>query len=343
MKLLEIYQKVESMISKVEFHLLWPNFRLYSFALYDEHEVQFSTFSQPLTPEFVGNTSITYHQEKIAIWNMHLSKVDDMNILASKIIHEMFHAFQQDNQEIKFPNEVDGLFYRYHINNLTIKHQENIMLAQLWNHWSMDLFKAFLQTRKNRELDFEKEVNYESKIEVVEGMAQFVELQALRQLSFDTFQQSMNVLIERVKSKASLLHIRHHSYDVGALILFLLEKAQMKINYDFDSQDTIYVGLSKQLISKKQKNVIDDEINQLVQEKEKENQEKVEEFIRDKEIKYVSFQIMGFDPLSSFIYDNYLYCSYVLFIDDFQTQQMLMGPIVAIIDNEFKGIGLIGE
>lgn len=59
------------------------------------------------TEEFLANTAICYQGRLIAIWC--LSEEMDLDILASKIIHEMFHAYQMECGESRFPEEVEAL------------------------------------------------------------------------------------------------------------------------------------------------------------------------------------------------------------------------------------------
>ena len=65
--------------------------------------------------ENVGMTSIEpieFEGKIIAIWRIDSIYIH-YNVLASKIVHEMFHAFQMSFSEKRFPNEFQGLFYHY--------------------------------------------------------------------------------------------------------------------------------------------------------------------------------------------------------------------------------------
>ena len=87
-------EEVAHRISALDFAQLWPGFHPYRFALYDEDTVFFNGTFFSRTADFVGNTAIVYQGEPIAIWN--LEEVPDINVLSAKIVHEMFHAFQQE-------------------------------------------------------------------------------------------------------------------------------------------------------------------------------------------------------------------------------------------------------
>ena len=105
--LMEIYSLVKEKIDSVVFEELWPCFKRYDFALYNASQVilNWQIFSK--TEEFLANTAICYQGRLIAIWC--LSEEMDLDILASKIIHEMFHAYQMECGESRFPEEVEAL------------------------------------------------------------------------------------------------------------------------------------------------------------------------------------------------------------------------------------------
>ena len=94
-KLDEMYFAVESYLSKINFDKLWKGFKPLKFALYNNDECFFDGKYIEKNENFLGNTSINYNGEMIAIWNV----MEDISpiILCSKIIHEMFHGFQYMN------------------------------------------------------------------------------------------------------------------------------------------------------------------------------------------------------------------------------------------------------
>ena len=130
MKLNEIYFEVEKLIKKVDFNNLWPGFKPFKFALYNETECFFDGEYVDRTDEFLANTAINYNGEMIAIWNM----IEEINpiILCSKIIHEMFHGYQKINKESRFPDEIEAIInYNYDEENLSYKLLENELIVEL--------------------------------------------------------------------------------------------------------------------------------------------------------------------------------------------------------------------
>ena len=63
------------------------------------------------------------------------------------------------------------------------------MLVELIDDFSQDKFDKFLRLRKYREKKFKEALNYETKIEVIEGMAEYIELKALKILNEDLYQE----------------------------------------------------------------------------------------------------------------------------------------------------------
>ena len=92
MRLDELYDQLSRTISALDFERIWPGFTPLKFALYDdEHCVLDGSYIEK-TDVFCANTSIVYQGEQIAIWNV--AEEIKPAILASKIVHEMFHGFQ---------------------------------------------------------------------------------------------------------------------------------------------------------------------------------------------------------------------------------------------------------
>jgi hypothetical protein len=108
MDLMTAYRETEKRLNSIDFSALWEGFERAEFALYNDSEVIFRGERLEKTDEFLANTTICFRGENIAIWM--LSEETDLDVLASKLAHEMFHAYQMDKREARFPNESDGVF-----------------------------------------------------------------------------------------------------------------------------------------------------------------------------------------------------------------------------------------
>lgn len=224
MNLAKVYFEVKRIVDRVDFSLLYRGFKPMKFALYNESECFFDGDYVEKTDQFIANTSIEYKGEMIAIWNM--DKEFDLDILASKIIHEMFHAFQMMNDEKRFPNEMEALIqYRYSVENLSIKLIENKLITELLTCFDEQKFSQLLQLRKRRLKHFPYEAMYEALIEQLEGSADYVERNALKQISLIKYEQNLNESIKKLNSPEKFFPIRIISYSIGGLFFDVLKKA----------------------------------------------------------------------------------------------------------------------
>lgn len=229
MELMEKYIKVKNLIDKVDFSHLWNDFKPIKFALYNDRKCVLDGEFIEKTDQFIGNTAIEFNDEVIAIWNLE-NEIDDI-ILASKIVHEMFHGFQMLNNDTRFANELDALYnYKYVNENLSIKIEENNLIKELLERFEKDKFNRLLGLRKYRFNKYKYEFLYESKVEQIEGTANYIELKVLKLLSNHLFNLKINRMINKIITPSNLLPIRIISYDIGALLLYILKEN----NIDFD-------------------------------------------------------------------------------------------------------------
>ena len=163
---------------------------------------------------------------------------EEMNsiVLTSKIIHEMFHGFQMMHNDSRFFDELDALYnYKYEEDNLNLKLKENHLLYHMSTQFDEELFGEFLQIRKYRFNTFRYAYHYESSIEQIEGTANFVELQCLKQLSAELFEKALSAMRERVINPSNLLPIRVICYDIGALMLYVMSENNIAFEDGFSS------------------------------------------------------------------------------------------------------------
>ena len=229
MNLKELYYEVKAHMETLDFDRLWAGFQPLKFALYTDVECFFDGSYIPKTDIFLANTSICYNGERIAIWKV--QEQMDTRILASKLVHEMFHGFQQLHKESRFPDEMDALYhYPYEEENLSLKAKENQILTQLVSRFDPTLFEAFLQLRSWRCRRFPYAFHYEASIEQIEGTANYVELICLKQLSLQLFEAKCRAMCQRILEPSNLLPIRIICYDIGSLLLLVI--AQNSIPFD---------------------------------------------------------------------------------------------------------------
>lgn len=234
MNLEDLYQQICNNIKKIKFDLIWKGFAPTKFALYNESECFFDGKYIEKTSDFVANTAIFYEGEYIAIWNV--MGTPNVTELTSKIVHEMFHAFQNANHWDICVNEVDALIhYKYDEENLSIKLRENRLLLDLYKSYDAEKVEIFARYRKYRQEKFTYEFQYESSIEKIEGSANYVEWQALKQLDSlkaDELVASMSVQLSDCEF---YFPIRVSNYYSGALFYAVRFAEQVKSLFEVNA------------------------------------------------------------------------------------------------------------
>lgn len=199
--LLEFIQDIESLLVQLKADDLWAGFKIYPYAIYDSSNYYLVTDSkitdlESLTPtiyrgktdeRFVGNTAIAYDERFIAIWDAKTTGEIKSEQLTAMIIHEMFHAFQSEKGEKRFPNELLGISYPLTVDYLMMRHRERSYLLKACTAENktlqLKLLAQFFQLRIQRQQHLGEYLDYEKAIESVEGTAVYVEFKALQKLT----------------------------------------------------------------------------------------------------------------------------------------------------------------
>lgn len=218
MSLETLYNKVSEAISSLDFARIWPGFGPLKFALYNDETCFFDGRYIEKTDEFCANTSICFHGEQIAIWMVQQEL--DLSVLTSKIVHEMFHGYQSVMGWDCWPNELEALYrYEYNAENLSLKRRENELLLALLGGEDASALQELLAHRKWRSLSFPFEFSYESKVEEIEGTANYVEWQVLKQLDEAKARELETSMRSLMTKPEYLFPIRISSYYAGALMI----------------------------------------------------------------------------------------------------------------------------
>jgi len=154
MNLEQIYNSIRNRIDSIDFTDLWEGFHPFRFALYNDTECYFDGRYIEKTEEFHANTSIVYNGENIAIW-MLKEEPEDIDLLAASIVHEMFHAFQKECGENRYPDENRALLeYRYSPENLSAKLQEAEIMLDILLEGKENRYSELLGMRRFRKERF---------------------------------------------------------------------------------------------------------------------------------------------------------------------------------------------
>lgn len=222
MDLERAYKEIADRITTIDFTRLWRGFESLRFALYDGQKCFFDGEYIEQTDDFVANTAILYNGAYIAIWR--LTEAYDQDVLASKLVHEMFHGFQLQNDETRFMDELEALQkYVYDGGALTAKLEENRLICTLLDKFDETEYSRLIALRRCRYERFPYEYRYEVSVEQIEGSANYVELAALRQLSGDKYASKLGSMRAEILDPANFLPIRIIGYSIGALLLTLIK------------------------------------------------------------------------------------------------------------------------
>ena len=219
-----LFKTVSGEIARIDFSRLWPGFEPLRFALYNESECCFDWEMIEKTPAFCANTSIEYEGEQIAIWNV----MEEMEpaVFASKMVHEMFHGFQNVRGWGCFPNDVEALMrYENSAEALSVKLRENALLLELLEGHDENKLEELLALRRARLERFPYETEYEAMTEEIEGSANYVEWKVLEQLAPERAEALINDMRARLTDADRLLPARIPCYYTGALFINALARA----------------------------------------------------------------------------------------------------------------------
>ena len=126
----EMYGRVSSRLEQVDMAALWPGFRRYPFALYDDRCACVAGEMLPRPEAFRGNTAIPWGDGYMAIWDIGPDPVADADELAGRLAHEMFHAHQLTTGETRFPDDLHWLCHPPTAEALALHHREHGLLAR---------------------------------------------------------------------------------------------------------------------------------------------------------------------------------------------------------------------
>lgn len=336
MNIQEKEKQVRTLLSKINFSELWPDFNMFRFALYNEHEVCLEGRTFPRTNQFYANTSILYNDEYIAIWQ--ITDDADMEILASKLAHEMFHAFQMKNHEARFPNELEAVInYHYDPYSFSIKMLENELILELIDNFSLEKYQYLLSLRKKRLCEFSYEYNYEAAIEQIEGTANYIELVVLKVLSLSKYEQKLSEIKESITSINHLFPIRIISYDIGALLIKVIIDNHQEFDFTFSD-----VPFAVKIIENSQRcndpistiSTISTTISTFY-----ENTKKIinDALKNDQWVLSGDYELLGINVYDARYYNNYLVSTYFVMYKDNDLEKVLEGDFVIEL-NEQKRI-----
>ena len=236
----ELYERMKARLDGVDFGAIWEGFHRYPFALYNDEYVWLDGQVIPHDNRFLGNTCIEYGGGRIAIWNIGCGVDGDADIFASSLVHEMFHAFQMESSETRFPNDLAALDYPMDIINFAVKLEENRLLAEACRSGQergRELLRRFAGLRLYRESIIGGFIDCECLAETAEGMAEYAGISALNQLSGKKFDERVEKYLSIIRSPGELLFDpRRISYYTGAMLVLAAKLAGISLAHGLGAE-----------------------------------------------------------------------------------------------------------
>ncbi len=219
MDLAAIYESVKERLARIDFKKLWEGFHPFRFALYNETECVFDGQRIEKPAGFIANTAVEYMGELIAIWNV-IEAPGDMDAFCASIAHEMFHAFQRESGESRWPDENEALMrYEYSEENIAGRLAEAGLMREIIGTGGGEAYKRLVGIMRKRADDFPFEFDYEARIAEIEGSACFTELAALEQLDPRKAEKRWGKLLDDISDPAKYAPARIISYSTGAALI----------------------------------------------------------------------------------------------------------------------------
>ena len=224
MTLDQLHQQISEAISSLDCERIWPDFKPLRFALYNEEKCFFDGNYIEKTDDFCANTSIVFREEQIAIWKV--EGEPNVPVLTSKIVHEMFHGYQMQQKWDCWADEMEALYrYQYRTENLSLKLRENELLLSILDHFDPAAYQELLSHRKLRSIRYPYEFSYETKVEEIEGTANYIEWMVLTQLDKQQAATMVTHMRTIMTQPEYLCPIRISSYFTGALMTYAMIRA----------------------------------------------------------------------------------------------------------------------
>lgn len=331
------YDLVAARLDRVDFSAIWPGFHPSAFALYNAETACYARRVFPRPPVFRGNTAISWQNQPLAIW--YLEGQPDPDRLAAGLVHEMFHAFQQESGEGRFPQDLLLLFAPSPLQALAFKWRAGQLLAEAVELSAsreevLQLLNHFCGARRQSRL-ISPGFPQECLAETIEGMAEFAGLQALRAISPDKYQLDLAQKQRNLKAPGPLLlDARRMAYETGALLLTAAQAAGISLAHPLSGQtEPLYSFLDRHfpLASPPESpnQAQYQTIRALQRTQEQARATLVTRFLQGSpNSRHGRFRICGYDPMNQFPAGHRLFCSHFLALKDLEAGKTLLfeGP-----------------
>lgn len=329
MNLAHWHREVSHQLQRLHFDRLYPGFHSYDFALYDGEQMCLNGEIAPCPPEFLGNTAITYKGRELAIWFL-----DDTSLpatpeqLAADLVHEMFHCFQREHGEHRFPDDLSLLDDPSGEEDFWQKREENRCLAAACRNADRSLLLRFCEIRNSRLSSLGEAAEQELRVETVEGVAEFVGRKALRDLHPESYTLAQEASLQRLQEPADLIFDpRRISYDVGVIFCLTLEALGLTVKNDFNNQ-VLYHQNRLTADAAAATLPCDQDFSLQYHNYKEGKQAAIRPFLDTGTYVPYSARICGYDPMNMLREGEFLLCRHFVFLDNGTVTSGLQEPVL---------------
>lgn len=352
----DMVEKMTAALPTLNFEKYWNGFQGNAFALYDEHEVYLFNhpacsenpyISFPKDDRFISCTSIVYERIPTAI--VDIRYFDNFEDIYSLVIHESFHAYQQTLGESRFPDEAVGPSFPADSEFMRLRIQEREALHAAVFEGAADrqqeLINRFITLRDERIRLFPAVVDYENRVESIEGPAFYVEYQALQDIGNpETALDRYAAML--LDAEDSHLHIRKSCYSSGLFLCLLLDRISSAWQDDFmhsklQLYDFFKTRFPDYLPSPVGTNDNEKEVARIIQTINDQKNAAFQSFTEQTGIRLTLtglMQVAGFDPMNIVIQKDQALHSHFLKVRAGSAEYFIKGPVLTGFDGDFKKV-----
>lgn len=335
-----LFRRVSDALERVPFDGIWHGFARMPFALYTSELVCLSDGVIPWDERFRGNTAISFGDSYLAIWDVEHDKArtDDAEllVLASCLVHEMFHAFQMQRGETRFPQDLVTLDYPWDAVNFSQKLAENRLLVAGVRtedtEQKREALAGVLRIRSERQRRIGPiMLDAERLSETAEGMAEYAGLRALRTLSAEQMSRNLSQHLDCLENPGEMLFdIRRISYSSGAMLLWLAAGAGVDFFHDVGTENRPVSALIEQKLSSVQASVPADlqSVESAMHKALAARRVQLDAFFAvPRERTEGDFRITGYDPMNMWKTDGRILCAHFVCLSGESGDVFVEGPV----------------
>ncbi len=321
-----IFNVIKSLNKKLNDDLLnqyWKGYTKLPFALYDDQKIYLVGHKNPpkdfveidgvwvgdWRQGFVANTSVNFAGENIGIVNLnYLTPLTTRENLYALVVHEMFHAFQ-NNLNLSFQySEWQFLKYPITVDNLALRvmEREELLKAVYASEFAIKKhhIARFISIRQQRRGILGELINYELGIESREGTATYVESKAYWEVSSLPDNFTLAMYGKNLSGyPENLKMFRTSCYSSGMFICLLMDQLELDWQKEFvESDKMLYDYFCSKIVYSIQSVEVTavSPAEFLVNQEDKYRQTKLREFYYQKGYRVVlkgDIRITGFNPM----------------------------------------------